>query len=144
MYLHIFLFAGQYPPAPAPGYGTPNAPGYGPSPGGYGPPPAGYGPPPPGYQPAPGPGPYPPGAGQYPPGPVVTQPTGPGAQQPGILLVVLLVVDHFGFLIRFEYTAIFFPFIGGGRSVDIPWVLAQNYKHFIGFHNYSFSTCCLI
>ncbi|KAG5863776.1 hypothetical protein JTB14_012922 [Gonioctena quinquepunctata] len=57
----------NYPPAPAPGYGTPNAPGYG-QPGQ-------------GYQPVPQ---YPPGPGQYPPGPgghyggpITNQPMGP-------------------------------------------------------------------
>lgn len=69
----IYFFLGQYPPAPNPGYGTPNAPGY--------PPPGGYGPPQ-GPGPYPGPGQYPPGPGQYPPGPyggpITSQPTGPG------------------------------------------------------------------
>lgn len=106
-------FIGNYPPAPAPGYVTPNAPGYGPTgptqtnagPGQYPPPgqypvpvqyPPGPGQYPPGpgqYPPGsgqypPGPGQYPPGPGQYPPGPgpIINQPTGPGGPQAGIYL----------------------------------------------------------
>lgn len=102
------MFAGNYPPAPAPGYITPNAPGYEAPPAGYGPPAAGQYPPPSQYPPGtgqyppgaghypPGPGQYPPGPAQYPPGhgPIVNQPTGPGGPQPGIIFYLVTIISY--------------------------------------------------
>nr|XP_023028269.1 cell death-inducing p53-target protein 1-like [Leptinotarsa decemlineata] len=77
----------NYPPAPAPGYVTPNAPGYGAPGQGYQPVPTQY---------PPGPGPY--GPGQY-GGPITNQPMVPGGGPPGKLFSILKPYNNDNFFI---------------------------------------------